>query len=331
MQVRPLSPDDLDVWHDAFDRGWMHERPWETVPPVEHYRRLFSDGWPGERNEAFAAYDGDRLVGCGYVSIPEETNTDKVEFLIAVPPEHRRQGVGRALTEYAVEQTTEAGATFAITPSSYPFDERETHGHRRFAEALGFKLDMDEVHRMLRLPVDADLLEKLADEASAHHEGYRIETWVDGVPDAYVDSFVDCSNLLAQEAPMGEVPWEAEAQTRESFGEQLTFMRDTGRTRFSSAAISREDEVVAYTELVTRGDGSGKVSQWGTLVRPDHRGHHLGTAVKVANLRRLQEDRPDSTEVHTRNAEVNAAMIAINAILGFEAVAVHPCFYKTLR
>ena len=70
--------------------------------------------------------------------------------------------------------------------------------------------------------------------------------------------------------------------------------------------------------------------QWATLVHRDHRGHRLGAAVKVANLRRLQRERPDLTEVVTQNAEVNAQMIGINARLGFEPVALVPEFLRRL-
>jgi hypothetical protein len=64
----------------------------------------------------------------------------------------------------------------------------------------------------------------------------------------------------------------------------------------------------------------GRAHQMGTLVRRDHRGHRLGTAVKVANLRALQRNRLDVTAVHTQNAESNPWMVAINQSLGFEPV-----------
>ena len=39
-------------------------------------------------------------------------------------------------------------------------------------------------------------------------------------------------------------------------------------------------------------------------MRPQHRGHRLGVAVKVANLRLLQRERPDIVRLTTYNAEV---------------------------
>ena len=46
--------------------------------------------------------------------------------------------------------------------------------------------------------------------------------------------------------------------------------------------------------------------QWGTYVHRDHRGHRLGAAVKVANLRAVQRERPDILRIDTVNAETNS-------------------------
>ena len=50
--------------------------------------------------------------------------------------------------------------------------------------------------------------------------------------------------------------------------------------------------MVAYTDIATTVHEPGRAYQWGTLVRRDARGHRLGLAVKVANLRLLQDDVP---------------------------------------
>jgi RimJ/RimL family protein N-acetyltransferase len=78
--------------------------------------------------------------------------------------------------------------------------------------------------------------------------------------------------------------------------------------------------VVAYSDLVATVHEYGRAYQWGTLVRPDHRGHRLGLAVKVANVRLLQETQPQLATVVTFNADVNAPMVAVNDRLGFVPV-----------
>ena len=60
--------------------------------------------------------------------------------------------------------------------------------------------------------------------------------------------------------------------------------------------------------------------QWNTLVHPDHRGHRLGLAMKVANLDALQQEYPQAVLAHTWNAKVNAPMLAVNTTMGFRPV-----------
>ena len=55
-----------------------------------------------------------------------------------------------------------------------------------------------------------------------------------------------------------------------------------------------------------------------TLVHPEHRGHRLGLAVKLANLEALAHEAPLVRRIVTGNARVNAPMIAVNDLMGFE-------------
>ena len=60
--------------------------------------------------------------------------------------------------------------------------------------------------------------------------------------------------------------------------------------------------------------------QGGTLVLPGHRGHRLGLALKLVNLRAVRERYPDCHYAFTVVAGVNAAMNAVNDLLGFRDV-----------
>ena len=57
--------------------------------------------------------------------------------------------------------------------------------------------------------------------------------------------------------------------------------------------------------------------QGDTGVDPAHRGHGLGTWLTATMLERFHRERPEVRVVRTRNAEANAAMLAINEALGF--------------
>lgn len=70
--------------------------------------------------------------------------------------------------------------------------------------------------------------------------------------------------------------------------------------------------------------------QQDTLVLAEHRGHRLGTLVKVENLRALARQRPGVERLLTWNAQENAQMLAINVGLGFEADGVAAVWQKRL-
>jgi RimJ/RimL family protein N-acetyltransferase len=131
------------------------------------------------------------------------------------------------------------------------------------------------------------------------------------------------------EAPMGDVDVEAGRSTPETVRERDALTEAMGRTMYSAVALL-DGRVVAHSDLATA-NGDNEAHQWGTLVHPDHRGHRLGAAVKVANLRNLQRERPDVERVSTTNAEVNAWMVAINDRLGFVPVAVVPTLKRRLH
>jgi hypothetical protein len=59
-----------------------------------------------------------------------------------------------------------------------------------------------------------------------------------------------------------------------------------------------------------------------TLVAPEHRGHRLGTIVKIENLRYALAHESALASIDTWNAEVNQYMIAINEAMGYRAIEV---------
>ena len=117
--------------------------------------------------------------------------------------------------------------------------------------------------------------------------------------------------------------------TPELFREHMARNVRIGRQVFHAVALL-DGEAVAQTDVAVQPQGTTAV-QWGTYVSRDHRGHRLGAAVKVANLRALQAARPDVTRIDTGNADTNAFMVSINERLGFEVVAVSPSFVRRLE
>ena len=68
-----------------------------------------------------------------------------------------------------------------------------------------------------------------------------------------------------------------------------------------------------------------------TLVHPDHRGHRLGLAVKLANVEALAGCRPSVRRIVTSNAAENTPMIAVNDMMGFEIAGAGWFWQKDVR
>jgi GNAT superfamily N-acetyltransferase len=332
MQIRQIDVHDDPLLRRFHEIGWRAEmedgRPWNTFQSYEEQSIALREPSPGQRVDALGIFDGDEMVGGGIVWLSLEDNLDKAFVFPAVEPELRGRGIGGELLEGLVEHVRAMGRTQVMSGASYRFEERDDAPAARFAAAHGFAQANLEVVRELPLPVADGLLDEVEAEVAAHAEGYEVHSFVDDLPDELVESYCYLLNQLAVDAPTGDLDFEEETFTPEAFRHEVARDRKVGRTVLRSLAV-KDGQTVAHSDLLLRPSGTRGV-QWATLVHRDHRGHRLGAAVKVANLRRLQAERPDITEVVTQNAEVNAQMIGINERLGFVAVALVPEYLRRL-
>src|SRR5262249_5501545 len=130
-----------------------------------------------------------------------------------------------------------------------PFDERETHAYRMFAEACGYELSDSEVVRHLPLPVPDARIQEWIDEAAPHHRDYRIEAFVGALPDELIESLCLRLGQLAVDAPTGVVDFEEEDVTPQRYAEMIEAATAMGRARYETVALSPEGQVVAQSTL----------------------------------------------------------------------------------
>ena len=325
-RVNVFDDSEIERFHEVTERAEAFERPHHSGWSLDEAKIELRREVPTERSEVWAAYDEGTMVGGMSLWFPLLDNLNKCWGEVGVDPDHRRRGVGSALVARIVDRMAHEGRTTMVTETAYPFDRREDHPYRRFAEANGFTVAIDEIRRILPLPTDPALLQKLATEASPHHTAYRIESFVDVLPDELLASYCALSNQLVVDAPTGDVDFEAEAITPELWLELIAKEKEMGRTRLTTVAIDPSGDVVAYTDLMMPPAPNRDVHQWGTLVHREHRGHRLGMAVKVRNLEQLATASFGRTRVLTCNAETNGYMVDINVRIGFEAIEVCPMF-----
>ena len=307
-------------------------RPWDDSdgyePTVDEWR--YED--PSERTEKWAVEDDGQVVGVATLFLSMDDNTDKIWAEVDVHPDHRGRGAGTALAQVLERRARELGRPEVLVEVYLPPDATGEHPYERFAAAQGYTAESTDNVRILDLPVADDVLGRL--EASARErwgEAYRLETYTDGLPAELVVGYCRVSNLLNVDAPTGAVDFEAETLTPERYRGYLDLERRQGRRRLTTVAIEEATgEVVAYTDLVLPSGAPTKAWQWGTLVDRAHRGHRLGMAVKVANLRALQQANPERTTVSTGNDATNSYMVGINVELGFHVAEVARMCRKVL-
>lgn len=285
---------------------------------------------PLERFVLWGVWADGRLVGATKVWLPLQDNLDTMWFEVSIHPDHRRRGHGSAALATVVAFAQEHGRTRILTSVRYPEDRAADHPYRRFAEHHGFRIGQTDLMRLLPLPVPDEVLAAFAEQARAAYAGaYRVQTFTE-VPRPLWPSLCECQNRVETEAPTGELDFEPESLDVGSFEVRMANDREVGRLRLTSVAVDEATgEVVAYTELVLDPDIT-RAQQSGTIVLPEHRGHRLGLAVKVANLVALQAGYPQRRDVATINAHDNPWMVGINERLGFRVVEACPSFYRLL-
>jgi GNAT superfamily N-acetyltransferase len=332
MHTRALDPTDEAQMRRFHEIMWRAEkedgRPWNPMWTFEEMAAMFRQETSDQRNLGVATYDGDRMVGMGFAMLSMLDNVNTAWMFVAVEPELRGRGIGSAALEGLLDLARREGRTQLLAGAGIPFEERESSPIIAWAEDHGFSVANIEIQRHLDLPVDEGLLDRMAATAAEKHGDYEIRTFVGRIPDELLASWCDLDNRFMLEAPLGEVEAEAGQTTPASVRERDELNEAMGRTVYRAVAL-HGDTVVANSDLGVPPDAH-EAHQWGTLVHPDHRGHRLGAAVKVANLRQLQQGHPQVPHVVTTNAETNAWMVAINEELGFHPVAVVPTFRRVL-
>ncbi|NYE95300.1 GNAT superfamily N-acetyltransferase [Psychromicrobium silvestre] len=303
---------------------------------------------PYERHLHLVARRDGALLGHCEIIIPVEDNQHLVWVALTVHPDAQGTGIGRALAT-ATEDFARAQGRLTVTfETSHPADSlagellepKSGIGQLplvsrpvRFARAAGYELEQVERFSSCQLPVDPALLAeqgRLA-QAAAGAE-YRLVSWTSPCPEEWLDDLAWLQSRMSTDAPMAgldfeEEPWDA-ARVRK--GEALA--QQMGRTILTTAVEHiPSGKLAGFTELILLGHRSDVILQGNTLVLHEHRGHRLGMLIKVANLERLAEQRPDARCIYTWNAAENDYMLAVNIALGFTPAGFTGEWQKVLK
>ncbi len=305
-------------FYDAYARA--HDRDFDLPYTATE---LAIDMVPDEYTVSLglAARDDDGVVvGGAWAELPQKDNVTFAYAEVFVVPERRREGHGTALAEALMAECRDAGRTSMLGEASWAVDDEDGPG-KKFAEQLGFGLDIVDAHRELLLP--ATLPPLVIDPA------YEIRTWRGACPDELVDGYADVRRLMVQEAPSGDAGLENEHWDAARIRTEEAKWAKSGRIPQVSVAIAADGSVVGHTQLIFPSE-IDEVYQWDTLVLPSHRGHGLGLTLKLFTLHESADLLDGRRRIHTYNAASNAPMIAVNESMGFRQVAWLGEYVRTL-
>ena len=335
MHIRDLNLGDaaeLHTFYTAFRDAEQSESSERPIMPEQLLISHLTEPAGDEESHPFAAFDavGGQMIGAAFLFYPLLDNVTKAYTGVFVAPQHRGAGVGGALADHVVSRTRADGRSVILAEATYGFDRRDDHPYRRFAERHGFALASTEVRRVLELPISDDEIDGWIAESAAHHDAYRIETFVDEMPEALLPSVCNVVNQLALDAPTGDIDMEAEQITPEIRRRHDARAKASGLTRYETVAIDPSGAAVAVTAIGLHADDPTKALQWATIVQMEHRGHRLGLAIKARNLRALQRGQRQVASISTSNEEHNGPMLDINERMGFKPVELIAEFQRKL-
>ena len=323
VQIDPLDPAQNAVflqWHRVLDDVAAEVYgEWRTIYSPDEVRARHRFEPTVQLRELAAIADG-AVVGTLEAELPLADNRHRVELYVTVRRDRRRRGVGSRLLMAAHELATETGRTVlgAYSEATADGDSSVAYG---FASRHGFEVGQTELRSDLVLPVAEGRLSHLEADVCRHATDYEVLTSVDGIPDEWLAGRADLARWMSVDVPLGGLDYREERWDEARVRRTHELARAQGRRTFESIARSRTTgELVGYTTLHVPAHTPRQAVQWDTLVRDDHRGHRLGLALKIANLRALGAELPSVKRISTWNAQENEPMLRVNRDLGFEVV-----------
>jgi GNAT superfamily N-acetyltransferase len=329
--VRLASPSVRIREIDAADEALTH-RFWEIGKAADEQGRPWSAywSWPAARAAFLAddgplekvllgAFDGDRMVGAAELSLPRLDNTHTAALEVYVDPPHQRRGTGTALSEAATRVAEERGRTAMLLEVATPLAGPELPG-LSLARRLGFETEVVDDMKVVDLETTEHLWQPILAETEEPAAGYLLRSWQDVCPDDLVKGYCALLESFNTESPTGELDLEPERWDEQRLREKEDRFRRGGRHETTTVAVAPDGEVVGMTEVMVSEHAPDRGFQGATIVAPAHRGHRLGLRLKVTNQRLVTRAFPRCRTLLTGNADVNAAMNAVNDRLGYRPV-----------
>ena len=319
LDLVPVRPDDeaaLSAWTDLHIAVEEADLPGD--PPISRIVQagMLRHPWPGTHRRVWLAMAGREAVGLLDVDVSLVDNLDSAPLAIEVHPQHRRRGVGRALLDAARRAAAADGRHRLVAEAAFG------GAGEAFAREVGARPVLVETQSRLELAhFDEDEHARLLADAREHSQAYSLLRWVGPTPQEHLDAMAELTTRMSTDVPLEDLDWEPELFDADRLRE--SDRRSELRGNISYVTAARHDasgQVVGFTRIVVAPDQRVAAFQWQTIVLPGHRGHRLGTLVKLENLAHLRAHEPTVRTVDTGNAASNGPMLRVNRAMGFRPV-----------
>ncbi|WBQ03111.1 GNAT family N-acetyltransferase [Kribbella sp. CA-293567] len=315
ITLREVSPSDesaFRAWYDVLLAGAVADRPAAIVETHQALASSLGTDNPMKARLAVAAFEDDRVVGAMLFEYWLQSNLDAVSVEIDVAPADRRRGIATALWGWARSRAAELGRTIFQCELAVPEGFTvETWPGSVFAAQLGFVVENIEDHLVVELPWTGSVeVEPL--------EGYVLTSWAGPCPEEHLQALADLRTAMDRDVPTGGmtkdlVPWDVEKIRAQQVRTARNYLA------LFTMARTPDGAPAGYTTIYLSKSNPDAAQQDDTLVLRAHRGHNLGTHLKLANLDQLAAHRTTQKLLHTWTAETNTAMQKVNARFGFVA------------
>ena len=321
FEVREVDVDDeaqLHAWWRASHDGATAGRPYDLYPTWELSRVAYPDRHPDWDFVLLAAHDGDRVVGGGLVNMPLLDNLNNAYLEVYVPEGERRRGVGTALLAGLESAAASRGRNVLVAEAVTP--PGGTGPGEPFAVAHGYAVANRDGVKVLDLAEHVRGWDPLDEQVAARIGGYRVVEWGGTTPEEHIEEVCAALNRFIGMIPTGDLEMDELDFTPGRIRRNEARHADLGTTRLVGAGLAPDGTLAGYTDLFVEQASRSRASVGITMVLPEHRGHSLGLAMKLATHRTLVAQVPECRLVATGNADVNAHMNAVNERMGYRLV-----------
>jgi GNAT superfamily N-acetyltransferase len=319
--VVPVDPSDevaIRHWYELCCAVTAVDQPDDPPPCWDYELGSFRHPWPGQEQTVWLGRTNGSVAGACVLALPMLDNRRNAYGAILVAPEYRRRGLGRALLAHLRAEASRRDRTRLISWVTHPLDPAAPDPAGRFAAASGAVPALVQTRRRLDVDaVDPAVLARLEAQTRARSGNYSLVQWIGATPPQWLDDIAYLTARMSTDVPLGDLQWEEEIYDAARIRARDACWLGRGQYNVTTAALDRTGRLVAFTHI--GGDSTSRWFAWqgDTIVAPEHRGHRLGTLIKVANLELARRERPELRVIDTCNADSNPYMVAINEAMGF--------------